>query len=53
MERLAERMAEHDIAWLEEPMPPDNHEAYLRLKEKESCPWPAESMNRTKSVTST
>ncbi len=31
--RLAEEMAEHDIAWLEEPMPPNDHEAYRRLKE--------------------
>jgi L-alanine-DL-glutamate epimerase-like enolase superfamily enzyme len=38
VERLAESMAEQDIAWLEEPMPPDDHEAYLRLKEKELVP---------------
>jgi L-alanine-DL-glutamate epimerase-like enolase superfamily enzyme len=26
-------MSEYDIAWLEEPMPPDDHEAYRRLKD--------------------
>ncbi len=34
VERLAESMSEYDICWLEEPMPPDDHEAYLRLKDK-------------------
>ena len=38
VEQLAEGMAEHDIAWLEEPLPPDDHEAYLRLKEKDIVP---------------
>jgi L-alanine-DL-glutamate epimerase-like enolase superfamily enzyme len=38
VERLAVGMAEYGIAWLEEPMPPDNHEAYLRLKEKDIVP---------------
>jgi L-alanine-DL-glutamate epimerase-like enolase superfamily enzyme len=38
VEQLAEGMAEHNIAWLEEPMPPDDHEAYLRLKEKDIVP---------------
>ncbi len=38
VEHLAEAMAEHNIAWLEEPMPPDDHEAYLRLKEKDLVP---------------
>jgi L-alanine-DL-glutamate epimerase-like enolase superfamily enzyme len=38
VERLAEAMAQYDIAWLEEPMPPDDHEAYLRLKEKDYVP---------------
>ena len=39
--QLAGEMAAYDIAWLEEPLPPDDHDAYLRLKErlKESdCP---------------
>lgn len=38
VESLAEAMAAYDIAWLEEPMPPDDHEAYLRLKEKDLVP---------------
>ena len=38
VERLAQSMAEYEIAWLEEPMPPDDHEAYLRLKEKDIVP---------------
>jgi L-alanine-DL-glutamate epimerase-like enolase superfamily enzyme len=38
VERLAEAMAEYRIAWLEEPMPPDDHEAYLRLKERDVVP---------------
>src|SRR5581483_12058380 len=38
VEQLAEAMADHNIAWLEEPMPPDDHEAYLRLKEKDLVP---------------
>lgn len=38
VERLAEAMAESDIAWLEEPLPPDDHEAYLRLKAKDYLP---------------
>ena len=32
VERLARAMAEYRIAWLEEPLPPDDHEAYARLK---------------------
>ena len=38
VEQLAECMADYDIAWLEEPLPPDDHEAYLRLKEKDIVP---------------
>lgn len=38
VERMAFEMAAYDIAWLEEPMPPDDHEAYLRLKEKDYVP---------------
>ncbi len=38
VEDLARRMAEYDIAWLEEPMPPDDHAAYLRLKELDLVP---------------
>jgi L-alanine-DL-glutamate epimerase-like enolase superfamily enzyme len=38
VERLAGSMAEYNIAWLEEPMPPDDHEAYLQLKAKDLVP---------------
>jgi len=38
VEQLARQMAEYDIAWLEEPMPPDDHAAYLELKEKDIVP---------------
>ena len=38
VEQLASQMAAYDIAWLEEPLPPDDHAAYLRLKEKDIVP---------------
>jgi len=38
IERVAERLADCEIAWLEEPLPPDDHEAYLRLKEQDLVP---------------
>ncbi len=38
IEQLARGMAEYDICWLEEPLPPDDHDAYLRLKEKDIVP---------------
>ena len=38
VERLAEQLAEYEIAWLEEPMPPDDHEAYKKLKEASYVP---------------
>jgi L-alanine-DL-glutamate epimerase-like enolase superfamily enzyme len=38
IERLAEAMAEYEIVWLEEPLPPDDHDAYLRLKDKDLVP---------------
>jgi L-alanine-DL-glutamate epimerase-like enolase superfamily enzyme len=38
VEELAEAMAEEEITWLEEPLPPDDHEAYWRLREKEIVP---------------
>jgi L-alanine-DL-glutamate epimerase-like enolase superfamily enzyme len=38
IEQLARDMAQYEIAWLEEPMPPDDHAAYLRLKEKDIVP---------------
>ena len=38
IDRLAEQLAEYNIAWLEEPLPPDDHEAYRRLKELDYVP---------------
>jgi L-alanine-DL-glutamate epimerase-like enolase superfamily enzyme len=35
---LAEQMANYGIAWLEEPLPPDDHEAYRELREAELVP---------------
>ncbi|MBM3739704.1 MAG: mandelate racemase/muconate lactonizing enzyme family protein [Acidobacteria bacterium] len=35
---LAEKMAEHDIAWLEEPLPPDDHAGYKRLRDSGHVP---------------
>ena len=29
--RAAQRLAAHDLTWLEEPLPPDDHEGYARL----------------------
>ena len=36
--QLAREMSDYHVAWLEEPLPPDDHEAYLRLKEKDYLP---------------
>jgi L-alanine-DL-glutamate epimerase-like enolase superfamily enzyme len=33
IDKLAEQLGEYNIAWLEEPLPPDHHEGYRRLKE--------------------
>lgn len=38
VERVARGMAEYDIAWLEEPLPPDDHDAYRRLKALDIVP---------------
>jgi L-alanine-DL-glutamate epimerase-like enolase superfamily enzyme len=38
VEQLAEAMAAYNIAWLEEPLPPDDHAAYLALREKDLVP---------------
>lgn len=38
VEQLAEQLSAHNVAWLEEPLPPDDHEGYLRLKEKDLVP---------------
>src|SRR5437867_2379816 len=35
VERLAAEMAKYNIAWLEEPIPPDDHPAYAALKAKD------------------
>jgi L-alanine-DL-glutamate epimerase-like enolase superfamily enzyme len=35
IEELAEGFADEHIAWLEEPLPPNDHAAYQRLKEKD------------------
>jgi L-alanine-DL-glutamate epimerase-like enolase superfamily enzyme len=51
VEQLAESMADSGIAWLEEPMPPDDHAAYLALKEKDI--WRAGSTNPAKNAIST
>lgn len=36
--KLAEQMAEYQISWLEEPLPPDDHEAYRTLKTADYVP---------------
>jgi L-alanine-DL-glutamate epimerase-like enolase superfamily enzyme len=36
--RVAERLAEYEIAWLEEPLPPEDHESYRKLKESGLVP---------------
>src|SRR5438874_2599005 len=38
IQRLAREMAEYHITWLEEPMPPDDHDAYVRLKSLDLVP---------------
>ena len=38
VETLAAALSSYNVAWLEEPMPPDDHEAYRRLKEKDLLP---------------
>ncbi|HUQ91259.1 MAG TPA: mandelate racemase/muconate lactonizing enzyme family protein [Bryobacteraceae bacterium] len=38
VEKLAGQMAEYNITWLEEPLPPDDHDSYRRLKEKDLVP---------------
>jgi L-alanine-DL-glutamate epimerase-like enolase superfamily enzyme len=35
VEELAREMSAYNIAWLEEPLPPDDHAAYLALKQKD------------------
>lgn len=38
VEEVATGMAEYDITWLEEPLPPADHDAYRRLYEKQIVP---------------
>jgi len=38
VEELARAMAAYRIAWLEEPLPPEDHAAYRRLKERDLAP---------------
>jgi L-alanine-DL-glutamate epimerase-like enolase superfamily enzyme len=38
IEKLAENLGEYNIAWLEEPLPPDDHEGYRRLKQLDIVP---------------
>ena len=38
VEMLAEEMGKYDITWLEEPLPPHDHEAYRSLMEKDLVP---------------
>ncbi|MDX2267922.1 MAG: mandelate racemase/muconate lactonizing enzyme family protein [Bryobacter sp.] len=41
VEDLARALAQHDICWLEEPLPPADHAAYRALREKEIVPLAA------------
>lgn len=38
VERIAEGMAEFDVTWLEEPLPPSDHQAYADLRSRVSVP---------------
>jgi L-alanine-DL-glutamate epimerase-like enolase superfamily enzyme len=38
VEQLARYMAGYHVAWLEEPLPPDDHAGYLTLREKDIIP---------------
>ena len=38
VERVAGAMSAHDITWLEEPLPPADHEAYRALRAKDIVP---------------
>ena len=38
IDQLAEKMGQYNIAWLEEPLPPDDHAGYRRLKELDLVP---------------
>src|SRR5437764_184435 len=36
--QLARDMAQYNLTWLEEPLPPDDHEAYAKLREQRIVP---------------
>ena len=38
VDQLARSLAVYDPAWLDEPLPPDDHEAYRALKERDHLP---------------
>nr|AER58198.1 mandelate racemase/muconate lactonizing protein [uncultured Acidobacteriota bacterium] len=38
IDKLAQKMGEYNVAWLEEPLPPDEHAGYRRLKELDLSP---------------
>ena len=38
IDKLAKELGEYNVAWLEEPLPPDDHEGYRRLKELDLVP---------------
>jgi L-alanine-DL-glutamate epimerase-like enolase superfamily enzyme len=38
VDQLAKAMGDHAVTWLEEPLPPDDHDAYRRLRELEYVP---------------
>ncbi len=41
VERIAEAISAYNLAWLEEPLPPDDRESYQRLKQKGLVPLAA------------
>ena len=41
IDHVAEELSRYHIAWLEEPLPPEDHEAYLRLKALDYVPLAA------------
>jgi L-alanine-DL-glutamate epimerase-like enolase superfamily enzyme len=38
VDQMAKEISSYEAAWLEEPLPPDDHEAYRALKEKDYLP---------------
>lgn len=38
VDKLAEELAAHNVAWLEDPLPPTDHEGYRRLKDLDLIP---------------